>query len=125
MTFNLEDPVDVRRIWRRSASARRRRGLSDCGRVTQIGRADREQYLGGEDEAVADNTDLGVVAENLAQPAEKLGAVMGELLHLAGERGVQPLAESGDLHLLLRRLFSDASSAAANCAICSRNAAVC
>src|SRR3546814_2198895 len=53
-----------------------------------------------EHEAVADDADVLAAAEDLAQAAEELRAVARQLLHLAGQRDVEALAEIGDLHLL-------------------------
>src|SRR3546814_14973534 len=57
-----------------------------------------------EHEAVADDADVLAAAEDLAQAAEELRAVARQLLHLAGQRDVEALAEVGDLHLLLLAL---------------------
>ena len=63
-----------------------------------------EQHLGLEDEAVADDGEVAPLAQHLAEPAEELGAVGGELLDLGGERHVEALAEVGDGDLLLLAL---------------------
>src|SRR6185437_1740368 len=70
----------------------------------QVGAAEREQHLGLEDEAIADDADVRPVAQYRAQSAEELRAVARQLLDLAGERGVEALAEIGDLHLLVLAL---------------------
>ena len=64
-------------------------------------RAGGEQHFRLENESVADDSDVGTGADRLAQPAEELGAVARQFLHLAGQGGVEPAAEVGDLELLL------------------------
>ena len=82
-----------------SASA----SLSICGRASGFRSAEPESNStsDGKDEAVADDLEVRAGAEHLAQLAEEVGAVARQLLHLLGERHVQPLAEIGDLHLAL------------------------
>ena len=80
--------------------------VGDLGEFVGAGRADLvgaggEQHLRLEDEAVADDADVGPVAEDLAQPPEEVGAVARQFLHALGERDVQPPAEVGDLGLAL------------------------
>ncbi len=70
------------------------------GGVGQIGAARREQHLRLEHEAVADDVDIRLVAENRAQPAKEFGAIAGELLDLVGQSDIELLAEVGDLALL-------------------------
>ena len=60
-----------------------------------------EEHLRLEDEAVADHPDVGTVAENLAEPAEEVGAIARQLLDALGERHVEPAPEIGDLGLAL------------------------
>ncbi len=77
-------------------------GSSCCFAVVgEVGVAGREQHFGLEHKAVADDADIGAIADDLAQPAEKLGAVAGQLLHLGGERQIEPASEIGDLGLLV------------------------
>ena len=64
-------------------------------------RARREQHLGFEHEAVADDADVLAVLQELAQAAEEVGAVALQLLHLAGERRVEARAEILDARLAL------------------------
>ena len=52
-----------------------------------------------EHEAVADDADVGPVAEDVAQLAEKVGAVARQFLHALRQRQVQPLAEIGEAQL--------------------------
>ena len=61
--------------------------------------ARREQHLGLEHEAVADDADVLAVAQQLAQAAEEVGAVALQLLHLAGQHDVEAGAEIGDARL--------------------------
>ena len=60
---------------------------------------DGEQHFRLEDEAVADDADARPVAEDLAQAAEEIGAVTGELLHLLRESDIEARAEIGDFRL--------------------------
>ena len=95
------------------------------GRV-DAGLAGIEEHLRLEHEAVADDADVGPVAEHLPQAAEELGAVARQLLHLLRERHVEPRAEIGDARLRfpvarLRRPSSASSSAAS----WRRRAAIC
>ena len=101
MTFYLQDPVDVRRDLRGDLLQRigHAGDLGTAGRA-EVGGSDGEQHLGGEDEAVANDTDFRVVSKHFPQAAKELGTVAGEFLHLAGERRIQPLAKRGNLHLL-------------------------
>ena len=71
------------------ASSSRPRGLDDV-------RAAGEQHLGLEHEPVADDPHVRAVAQGLAQLAEELRAVLRQLLDLARQRDVEPLAEIGD-----------------------------
>ena len=64
-------------------------------------RAGVEEHLRLEDEAVADDADVGPVAEDLAKPAEEVRPVARQFLHALGEGNVQPPAEVGDLGLAL------------------------
>ena len=52
-----------------------------------------------EHEAVADHANVLAVAQQLAQPAEEVGAVALQLLHLLGQQDVEAGAEVGDAHL--------------------------
>ena len=65
----------------------------------QLGLADLEQQFGLQHEAVADNADVGTVAEDFAQAAEEVGAVFGQFLDLLRQRQIEPLAEIGDVGL--------------------------
>ena len=67
-----------------------------AGVVDDVG-ARREQHFGLEHEAVADNADVLPVGQDLAQPAEEIGAVAVQFLHTLGQRDVQAAAEIGDL----------------------------
>ena len=77
--------------------------------LVERGLAGIEEHLGLEHEAVADDADVGPVAENGAQPPEEVGAVARQFLHPLRQRHVEPLAEIGDaglqfLVLLLGRI---------------------
>ncbi len=65
----------------------------------QVGLAGVEEHFRLQHEAVADDAHVGPVAEDLAQLAEEVGAVLGQLLHLLRQRHVEALAEVGDLGL--------------------------
>ncbi len=102
MAVDPEDPIEL--------GGNLARELQECARqprqlglalFAQLGRSGFEQHLGLEHEAVADDADVRVLAEDLAQAAEELGAVARQFLHLAGERDVEAPAEVGDLDLLL------------------------
>ena len=101
VAVDAQHPGDVRRDFlaaaRRSASASLSSSTWPCG-VDLVG-AGGEEHLRLEDEAVADDADVGTVAEDLAQAAEEVGAVARQLLDALGERDVQPPAEIGDLGL--------------------------
>src|SRR6516165_640911 len=58
-----------------------------------------EQDFRLEDEAVADDSHAGPVAENLAQAAEDIGTVAGKLLNLLRQRHIEPGTEIGNLGL--------------------------
>ena len=58
-----------------------------------------EEHLRLEHEAVADDADVGAVAEDLAQPAEEIRTVARQFLHALRQRDIQPLAEIGDARL--------------------------
>ena len=75
----------------------------------EIGLAGIEEHLGLEHEAVADDADIGAIAEDISQAAKEIGAIARKLLDLLGERDVQPRSEIGDSRLCvlfagLRRL---------------------
>src|SRR5439155_2516592 len=52
-------------------------------------------------EAIADNADVGPIADDLTQTAEELGAIARQLLHLGGQRQVKPASQLDDLALLV------------------------
>ena len=58
-----------------------------------------EQHFRLEHEAVADDADVGAIAENFAQPAEEVGAVARQFLHALRQRDIEALAEIGDAGL--------------------------
>src|SRR5262249_30108597 len=55
-----------------------------------------EEYFRLEHEAVADDANVGPIAEDGAQPAEEVGTIAREFLYALSERHVEPLAEIGD-----------------------------
>ena len=79
-----------------SLSARRELGQLVAAARLDVGRAAGEQHLGLEHEPVADDPHVLAVAQRPAQLAEELRAVLRQLLDLAGQRHVEPLAEIGD-----------------------------
>ena len=100
MAVDAHHPANVRRDLRLEIAQRRGElvELQAGLRLQDVG-AGIEQHVGGKHEAVADDLEVGPVAESFPQLAEEVGAVAGELLHLLGERHVEPLAEIGDLGL--------------------------
>ena len=103
MTVDPQDPIDIR--W--DAGGDFLQGVGEGGELllpllADLRRAGAEEHFRLEDEAVADDLDVGAVAQHLAQLAEEFGAIAGELLDLVGERLVEPLAEID--HLDLARL---------------------
>ena len=68
-----------------------------------VGRAAGEQHLRLEHEPVADDPHVLAVAQGPPQLAEELRAVLRQLLDLAGQRDVEPLAEFGDRARSARR----------------------
>ncbi len=73
----------------------------------QVGPPAVEKHLRLEHKAIAHHPDIGPVAEDLAQLAEKIRPVAGELIDLLGERQIELLAKIGNallriLVLLLR-----------------------
>ena len=77
------------------------------GELVELGAAFRpqhrcaaiEEHFRLEHEAVADDADVGAVAEDFAQLAEEIRAVARQLLHPLRQRDVQALAEVGDVQL--------------------------
>ena len=63
------------------------------------GRARIEEHLGLKHEAVADDPDVGPIAQNRAQPAEEFRAEARQFLHALRQREIEPLAEIGDASL--------------------------
>ena len=58
-----------------------------------------EEHFGLEHEAVADDADVGAIAEDFAQLAEEVRPVARQFLHALRQRDVQALAEVGDVQL--------------------------
>src|SRR5262245_4782801 len=69
--------------------------------LVERGLAGVEEYLRLEHEAVADDADVGPIAENGTQPPEEVGTVARQLLHALGQRHVQTLPQIGDAALRL------------------------
>ena len=84
-----------------SSSSSALASLSSSARPSglQHGLAGVEEHFRLEHEAVADDADVGPVAEDRAQPAEEVGAVARQFLHALRQRHVEPLAEIGDAGL--------------------------
>ena len=92
----------------------------------QHGRAAVEEHFRLEDEAVADDADVGTVAENFAQLAEEIRAVARQFLHPLRQRDVQALAEIGDVQLrFFFLLLGDVERASSSAAIWRRSAVIC
>src|SRR5688572_29379714 len=62
-------------------------------------RADIEEDLRREDEAVALDADVGTVGENFAQAPEEVRAIARQFLHALRQSDVQTRTEIGDLGL--------------------------
>ncbi len=58
-----------------------------------------EKHLGLEHEAIADHPDIGTVAEDFPELAEKVRTIARQFLDALRERDVQSLAEIGDPRL--------------------------
>ena len=58
-----------------------------------------EEHFRLEHEAVADDADVRPLAEDRAQPPEKVRAVARQFLHALRQRDIEPLAEIGDAAL--------------------------
>src|ERR1700738_4858568 len=102
MPVHAQYPVDVRRDLGRDLLQRsdhRRKLLLRI--IAELGASRREQHLRLEHEAVADNPDIRAIAEDLAQSAEELRTIAGELLDFVDERQIKPLAELDNLPLLV------------------------
>ncbi len=69
----------------------------------QRGGAAIEEDFGLKHEAVADHVNVGPIAQDVAQFAEKVGTIARQFLHALGQRHVEPLPEIGDAQL--RRAF--------------------
>ena len=92
----------------------------------QHGGAAVEEYLRLEHKAVADDADVGTVAENFAQLAKEIRAVARQFLHPLRQRDVQALAEIGDAQLrFLFLLAREVPSASSSAAIWRRSAVIC
>lgn len=72
--------------------------------VIERGRADLEEDVRPEDEAVADDLDVLAVAENLAEAAEEVRPVARKLLDALLEGEVEAGAELGDPRLVVGAL---------------------
>ncbi len=88
--------------------------------------AGRKQHFGFEHEPVANDADVLAVLQEFAQPAEEVGPVALQLLHLARERRVEPRAEILDAVLTVLVLRSRTlRSASLSAASCRRSASIC
>ena len=92
---------------------------------TQNSLAGIEEHFGLEDEAVADDADVGTIAENVAQLAEEIRTVARQFLHALCQRDVQTLAEVGDVQLRVLFLLLGDVEHALERAIWRRNALIC
>src|SRR6516225_9704550 len=70
--------------------------LGEALGLVQSGPAGVEEHFRLEHEAVADDADVGPIAENHPQPPEEVGTVARAFLHPLRERHVQPLTQIGD-----------------------------
>src|ERR1700746_967106 len=102
MPVDAQYPIDVRRDL---GGDRLQRSDHRCELflriVAEFSASRREEHLRLEHEAVADNADIRAITEDLAQSAEELRTIAGELLDLVDERQIEALAEFDDLSLLV------------------------
>ena len=128
VAVDLQHPAECRSGFRRRAARTASPSLSSSSapcRADLVG-AGGEQHLRLEDETVADDADVGAVAEDLAEAPEEVGAVARQLLDALGERDVEAPAEVGDLGLALLVLRPRRRRAPFRCAaIWRRSAAIC
>ena len=100
MAVDAQHPIDLRRNLLFQIEQR-------AGELVEFGAAFRPQHRGAaveehlrlEHEAVADDADIGTVAENFAQLAEEVRAIARQFLHALRQRDVEALAEIGDVDL--------------------------
>src|SRR5271170_565313 len=109
MPVHAQYPIDVQRDLVRDLLQRSDHRCELFLRIiSEVGASWRKQHLRLEHEAVADYPDIRAIAEDLAQSAEKLGTIAGELLDFVDERQIEPLAKFDDLPLLVLDLgFGD------------------
>ena len=97
VAVDAQHPVDLRRNLLLQIEQR-------AGELVEFGAAFRPQHRGAaveedlrlEHEAVADDADVGAVAEDFAQLAEEIRPVARQFLHALRQRDVKALAEIGD-----------------------------
>src|SRR6188472_998467 len=101
MAVDTQHPGDLARylIFQFKQRAGERVELGATLRRVEGGFAGIEKYFQLEHEAVPDDTDVGPVAEDRAQPSEEVGPVSRQLLHPLGERHIEALAEVSDARL--------------------------
>ena len=78
-----------------------------------------------EHEAVADDADIGAIAQNGAQAAEEFRTVARQFLHALRQRDVQALAEIGNPPLRFLVALLGASSASSSAASWRRSTLIC
>src|SRR4029453_15865280 len=79
--------------------------LREALRFVEGGPPRVEEHFRLEHETVADDANVGAIAENGAQSSEEVGTVSREFLHPLRERYVQPLAQVGNAALRFLVLF--------------------
>src|SRR5271170_5501832 len=102
MPVHAQYPIDVQRDLVRDLLQRsdhRRELLLRI--ISEVGASRRKQHLRLEHKTVADYPDIRAIAEDLAQSAEELVTIAGELLDFVDERQIEALAKLDDLPLLV------------------------
>src|SRR5262245_19787391 len=101
MPIDAQHPGDLARylLFELEQRAREAVELGPAFGLVERGLAGVEEHLRLEHEAIADDADVGPIAENGAQPSEEVGTVPRQLLHALGQSHVQPLPEIGDAAL--------------------------
>src|SRR5205085_12014643 len=79
----------------------RPRELVELGAAARLddSRSGIEAHLGLEHETIADDPDVGAIAEDRAQPAEEFRAEARQFLHALRQREIEPLPEIGNARL--------------------------
>src|SRR5262245_65520691 len=97
MAIDAQHPRDLARylLFELKQRAREPVELGPAFGLVERGLAGVEEHLRLEHEAIADDADVGPIAENGAQPSAEVGTVAPKLLHAVGQRHRAPPAENG------------------------------